>query len=287
MKLSDQHGNADAEVANARSEIARGERFEFGRNWQKYVRNLDENQIDEAKESLVSALGDENFGGKSFLDIGSGSGLFSLAARQLGARVHSVDYDENSVDCAIQLRKKYFPDDENWAIDCGSVLDVEYMESLGKFDIVYSWGVLHQTGDMWSALEIAGKSVADDGKIFISIYNDQNRTSDRWRRVKKFYNSGLTGRIIVTSVGVSYFALKRVKGWIGATLRRQAPKKRRRGMAFLSDAIDWLGGYPHEVAKPEAIFEFYRDRGFQLLHMTTVGGGLGCNEYVFQRVSGN
>ena len=91
--------------------------------------------------------------GKTFLDIGSGSGLFSLAARRLGAKVHSFDFDSNSYGCTMELRKRYFDGDGNWKVEQGSALDRNYIESLGKFDIVYSWGVLHHTGAMWTALE--------------------------------------------------------------------------------------------------------------------------------------
>lgn len=54
-------------------------------------------------------------------------------------------------------------------------------------------------------------------------------------------------------------------------------------MSHWHDWIDWVGGYPFEVAKPELIFDFYRDRGFTLHNMTTCGGGGGCNEFVFIR----
>ena len=54
-----------------------------------------------------------------------------------------------------------------------------------------------------------------------------------------------------------------------------------RGMSYWHDLIDWIGGYPFEVAKPEQVFEFMRLRGFQLERLKTCGGGLGCNEFVF------
>jgi hypothetical protein len=47
--------------------------------------------------------------------------------------------------------------------------------------------------------------------------------------------------------------------------------------------VDWVGGYPFEVAKPEEIFDFYSQRGFSLIKMTTCGGTLGCNELVFRK----
>src|SRR3712207_9119 len=81
-------------------EVARGERFEFGHNWAKYVRLIDAERIAEAERSLTQMLGMPSLAGLRFLDIGCGSGLFSLAARRLGAKVHSLDYDPTSVACA-------------------------------------------------------------------------------------------------------------------------------------------------------------------------------------------
>jgi 2-polyprenyl-3-methyl-5-hydroxy-6-metoxy-1,4-benzoquinol methylase len=121
-------------------EIAQGERFEFGENWSRFLDVLDDERIFEAEKSLKQMLEVEDLAGKSFLDIGSGSGLFSLAARRLGARVHSFDYDPQSVASTRELRRRYFPEDADWSIEEGSILDEEYVRSLGKFDIVYSWG---------------------------------------------------------------------------------------------------------------------------------------------------
>jgi 2-polyprenyl-6-hydroxyphenyl methylase/3-demethylubiquinone-9 3-methyltransferase len=56
-------------------------------------------------------------------------------------------------------------------------------------------------------------------------------------------------------------------------------------MSALHDWKDWLGGYPFEVAKPEAVFDFFRDRGFTLSRLTTRAGTQGCNEFVFVRTA--
>src|SRR5439155_2047567 len=131
-------------------------------------------RIAAAERSLEEMLGRGSLAHKRFLDIGSGSGLFSLAARRLGARrVHSFDYDPQSVACTRELRRRYLPDDPAWTIERGSILDERFAASLGSFDVVYSWGVLHHTGDMWRALELALSTVDDGGLIFVAIYNDQ------------------------------------------------------------------------------------------------------------------
>ena len=163
-------------------------RFEFGKNWSRFLQTLDESRVREVELSLQRALRLEDLSGKSFLDLGSGSGLFSLAARRLGARVHSFDYDLDSVGCTRTLRQRFFPDDGRWTVERGSALDENYMRTLGQFDIVYSWGVLHHTGDLRKALNLAALPVRSQGRLLISIYNDQGGASRRWTRVKIAYN---------------------------------------------------------------------------------------------------
>jgi 2-polyprenyl-6-hydroxyphenyl methylase/3-demethylubiquinone-9 3-methyltransferase len=268
-----------------RAEVARGERFEFGKNWRSFLSVLDDERISEAECSLKSMLGIDTLAGHTFLDIGSGSGLFSLAAMRLGAgRVQSFDYDPQSVACTAELKRRYFPDDPRWTVEQGSALDIDYLQGLGQYDIVYSWGVLHHTGNMWKALENVAPLVKPGGRLFISIYNDQGALSKFWRRVKVLYNKGAAARWLVTMVFIPYFFLR---GLAGDLIRRRNPVrayteyKKSRGMSRVHDWFDWLGGYPFEVASPEAIFGFYRDRGYALTRLKTCRGGLGCNQFVF------
>jgi len=167
-------------------------RFEFGENWSHFVSVLDEHRIAQAQRSLKQAIETETLNGKSFLDIGSGSVLFSLAARRLGARVHYFDYDPQSVACTTEPKRRYFPDDGNWTVEEGSALDTKYFESLEQFDTftlgVYFRGVLHHTGTMYPAFENAHLPVAPGGLLVIAIYNDQGGRSVVWKRIKKLYN---------------------------------------------------------------------------------------------------
>ncbi|MGK7344540.1 MAG: class I SAM-dependent methyltransferase [Candidatus Nitrospinota bacterium M3_3B_026] len=273
-------------MSEAQREIEAGERFEFGENWRRFLSALSEERIKEAENSLVKNLGLESLAGKTFLDIGSGSGLFSLAARRLGAAVVSFDYDPMSVRCAEELKRRYFLDDADWRIERGSALDEEYIKALGSFDIVYSWGVLHHTGDMWRAMENAALPVRQGGLLFISIYNKQPRLSAMWLRVKRLYNRlPAPGQALMTAGFAVYFV---GGGFVMDVLRGQNPMDRhkgkgRRGMSVWRDVRDWIGGLPFEVASPEEVFELYRDSGFVLLKLKTVAGNHGCNEFVFRR----
>ena len=262
------------------SEVSRGERFEFGKNWSRFLSTLDDAKIDTAMKSLRTMLETENLQGKRFLDIGSGSGLFSLAARRLGASVQSFDYDPHSVACTTELRRRYFPNDDQWNVAEGSVLDANYVRSLGQFDVVYSWGVLHHTGAMWTALENAQMPVARGGKLFIAIYNDTGSQARRWLWIKKTYNRLPSVARIPFALAVS--APSQAKSLLGVMLGYKAQGKDR-GMNRWHDMIDWVGGYPYEVAAPEEIFEFYKQRGFSLAKLRCGGVGLGCNEYVLVR----
>jgi 2-polyprenyl-3-methyl-5-hydroxy-6-metoxy-1,4-benzoquinol methylase len=284
MSAGDQLATAHAD------EVARGQRFEFGANWQRFLDVLDDERIAEAELSLREMLGVESLEGRRFLDIGSGSGLFSLAAMRLGAdRVRSFDYDPASVACTAELRRRYFADDARWSVGQGSALDEEFAASLGRWDVVYSWGVLHHTGAMWRALDITQRAVADNGLLFISIYNDQGVKSHAWRFAKRIYNrlpsflrlpftAAVMGPRELLSFGSSV-----ARGKPRAYVRTWTNYKRSRGMSRWHDLVDWVGGYPFEVATPEAIFDFARERGFVLERLKTCAGGLGCNQYVFVR----
>jgi 2-polyprenyl-6-hydroxyphenyl methylase/3-demethylubiquinone-9 3-methyltransferase len=268
-------------------------RFEFGENWRRFLQVLDQERIDEAERSLCEMLECRSLSSLSFLDIGCGSGLFSLAAFRLDAKkIHSMDVDPSSVGCAQELRSRYAPGSTNWQIERASVLDGAHLRSLGQFDIVYSWGVLHHTGNMEAALENAASAVAPGGRLFVSIYNDQGSRSNLWRAIKRWYNRlprALRGPYVVAVMGPRElgFALRcTLRLRPGRYVRAWTEYKRHRGMSRWHDLVDWVGGYPFEVAKPEMIFDFYRARGFSLSKLATCAGDLGCNQFVFVRVPG-
>ena len=257
-------------------------RFAFGENWKRFLQLVDEERILQAAKKLTGTLGDLK--GKSFLDVGCGSGIHSLAAIRLGAsNVLSFDYDFQSVACARELQRRFAPD-ARWKVQQGSVLDEPYMRSIGSFDVVYSWGVLHHTGDMWKALDLVTIPARD--RLMVAIYNDQGWQSRIWKKLKRRYvQSGQLSRraLELVSFGVlwggslAYYTVT-LRPW--TTFSKWRNYGRNRGMSAWTDVVDWAGGYPFEVARPEKLISFYRQRGFEP-QACTLTRRSGCNQFVF------
>lgn len=286
-------------------QTASGTAFPFGANWRRFLSTVDESRIDAAGNSLREVLGDRLCRDARFLDAGCGSGLFSLAAVRLGARVRSFDVDPQSVAATREIQRRFGPPDAAWEITPGSLLEPAFLSGLGEFDIVYSWGVVHHTGDMWRAIDLLQQRVAPGGLLWLAIYNDQEIASRAWTRIKRAYNAlpswlRLPYVLVVGGSWLLWRSLRRIGLMFIATLLRLVSghnpltpaasiysdvrrRQGRRGMHWWYDLVDWIGGWPFEVAKPETVFEFLRDRGFELVHLKTCGGSLGCNEFVLRR----
>jgi len=279
-------------MIDCETEITEGRRFAFGQNWLRFGCLINEERLALARKSLETALGSSDLTGRTFLDVGCGSGLFSLAALRMGAQVQSFDYDPDSVRATEKLRLEFAPDSD-WRIHRGSILDPAFVQELGQADIVYSWGVLHHTGDLWAAMEATCGLVAPGGTLYVSIYNDQGRESQIWTTVKRRYNTsgGVTRQLLLAGsfvylgrhypLSAAMRLARRVRG------DASKPSPRRRGMSRKHDLVDWVGGYPFEVAAPEEVFSFCRERDFELRHLKTCKGGIGCNEFVFTLTAAN
>ncbi len=275
-------------MAEWKEDVEQARRFEFGRNWERFQAILTPDRILEAQRSLREALGRQTLTNSTFLDIGSGSGLFSLAARRLGAQVRSFDFDPDSVACTERLKAIHYPEDRAWTIDRGDVLDRAYLATLGTFDVVYAWGVLHHTGDLWQALSNSASLVAEGGLLYVAIYNDQPLLTPCWTAVKRFYNHA--GRPLRWTMAAAYYTMLSGAFLLADLARGRNPLDRhrgksRRGMGIYRDVVDWLGGYPFQTATPKQVLEFAQKLGFTAVHTTTVGRKSGCNEFVFQRSS--
>lgn len=259
--------------------------FSFGKNWQQFLNTLTDDKIKLAKKSLFDFLGGEQaIKNKTFIDVGCGSGIFSLAAYEAGAsHVVSIDVDQNSLSCAAKLQERLnFP--ANWTISECSALDRNKLLALGHFDIVYSWGVLHHTGNMYQAIDNVSRLVKPQGQFYLAIYNNSRSwtegTSFFWNKSKKFYNYSPS---IVKRVMEYCYTLYLI---IGLSIHGINPYhyihnySTLRGMNFFTDIRDWLGGHPYEYASAEEIIKHVTKNNF-LLRTLKTARHTGCNEFLF------
>lgn len=261
--------------------------FAFGKNWSDYSRTITEADIEAAKGELQRLLGLDSLQGRSFLDIGCGSGIHSLCALKLGAKsVYALDIDPDSVETTRAVLGKYW-EGGNYKVEQQNIFTIGE-EQLPHSDIVYSWGVLHHTGDMWDAIDKASALTKDNGLFAIAIYR-KTLLCQFWKWEKKLFTGG--GAITQRFLTWLFISMKILRDLVRfknplKKIRRHSDKKR--GMKWYTDAIDWLGGYPYESASPEEIERFMKQRGFSLAQSFKTRKrlgvfGTGNAEYLFTR----
>jgi 2-polyprenyl-6-hydroxyphenyl methylase/3-demethylubiquinone-9 3-methyltransferase len=254
--------------------------FSFGKNWEAYLAKcFSEERVRISREWLLRFLELRDLKGMTFLDVGSGSGLSSLAAFDAGAeRVLSFDIDPHSVATTTRARElRGSP--ANWDVLHGSVLDLPFLEGLGTWDIVYSWGVLHHTGRMWESIRNVASRVRPDGVFYTALYTT-DPSSGHWTEVKKIYNAAGPFRKRMMEYGYVWRHLIRPNLFAPFRIRRTIREyKAGRGMDYMTDVRDWLGGYPFEHARIEQVLHFGQDDlGLRLVNLKT---GEANTEYLF------
>ena len=268
--------------------------FAFGRNWRSFLKHyLTDERIEEAARSLREFCGPEAINQKSFIDVGCGSGLFSLAAMHLGAsRIVSIDVDADSVACCESLRQTTGAP-SNWQVRRGSILDAGDIAAIGSFDMVYAWGVLHHTGNMWQAVTNAASLACPGGYLYIAIYNKEERfrihrdgrigSSRFWKFEKRIYSS----LPWVVQNLIDYVLMSLLIAIYCVSLRNPVTEIRKhktlRGMSWRTDIKDWLGGYPYEYATAQEVMDFVSNLGFDIIKVDEKGG-LVNNEFLFRKV---
>lgn len=263
------------------------QRFEFGKNWLDFIqKNYGQEQVETSKNHILKFMERENLNGLTFLDIGCGSGLHSIAALQAGASVvHGFDYDPSSV-AATRYVQNQAGNPGNWTVEQGSVLDDAFMESMPQYDMVYSWGVLHHTGEVWHAIKNAAGRVKPGGLFYIALYSADvqiNPPPQFWLDVKrKYVASGWLTRRYMDLWYVWRFQMHKNPLLLPLFLKRMRDHKKNRGMNIFTDIRDWLGGWPMEFVYDAEATRFCENLGFKLSKIKT---GEACTEFLFIRDS--
>jgi len=257
--------------------------FSFGRNWQKFVeKNFSDERVAISRDHILDFLGVPDLKGKYFLDIGCGSGLHALAAVRSGAeRVVGVDVDPFSVEASRKIREMS-GSPASWEVVRGSILDDAFVAGLAPADIVYSWGVLHHTGDLWKAVRNAASRVRLGGLFYIAIY-EKTETSGASIALKKEYNraSPLRKKAMELAYVYRHFFADRSMKDRRDSIRYMKNYRKTRGMEFWTDIRDWLGGWPYEPATPGEVTAFcVGELGLSQLKVKT---GEANVEYLFGR----
>lgn len=278
-------------------------KFAFGSNWKRFVSNaLTEERLREAQQSLLAYIPEEDYTGL-FIDIGCGSGIFSLAALKIGcSRCVSIDVDRESLEAARMVKERYAGSASFalWDVIYGDILNHHDTDSfIGQGDIVYSWGVLHHTGDMYRAILNAARLTKPGGYFIIALYN-RAPSSPLWLRVKRAYvhAPAFFQAVMVwffygyamALFGMSYL----MKMLVGRSARLP---KQRRGMSHFYNMVDWVGGYPYEYATYEEVVAYVGTLGFVLAKAPSALSSranhwwdritfknTGNNEFVFKKI---
>lgn len=256
--------------------------FDFGSNWRAFSEaRMTPQSLELARESLASLVGAERIRNARFLDVGCGSGLFSLAAAVLDAReVLGFDLSAEAVAVSRDNLARLLPEQTDSGVvrfAQGSILDPAFTATLPRSDVVYAWGSLHHTGAMWRAVDAAAQCTAPGGILVLALYN-RHWTSPLWKIIKNLYNalSGPGRRAMEWALTPPMF----LGAWITTG---RFPMTRDRGMDFRYDLVDWIGGTPYEYASPDEVTVHLEKLGLQRQTLRPQQGFTGCAEYVFHR----
>ena len=261
------------------------ERFGFGKNWDNFIRKyFNDERVEISRKHMLEVLGKSDLRGLYFVDVGCGSGLHSLAALRAGAeRVVGFDYDQNSVDTSLRV-KNHVGNPSNWAVRQGSILDAQFIAALEPADIVYAWGVLHHTGAMWQAMDHTVRLMKTGGLAYIALYDydiQVDPTPEFWLDIKKQYNvASAWGKRRLELWYIWNFTLGRRLYYLPVLIKIILGYRHGRGMAFYTDLVDWLGGWPMEFAKREDVTKWAERHNLTMVKMIT---GQANTEYLFRR----
>ena len=164
----------------------------FGKLWKERMKN---NFLDSRKvllDSFIKNNFDLNFlKGKNVLDMGCGSGRFTLALASMGVK-KAVGVDLGSEGIEIAKRNAKINNIKNARFIRASVLDLPFKDE--SFDFVFCKGVLHHTGNFNKGMQEYYRVMTKNGKGFLYLYGNGGI----------FWNSRKKMREVMKSIPVEY-----------------------------------------------------------------------------------
>jgi len=263
-------------------------RFKFGENWSNYSSSVNLEKIELAKKDIIRLVGDVS--NKSVIDIGCGSGIHTVAFIQLGVKsIVSFDYDLKSVETTKKLVKKFCYKKSKYKVFQADILNIDSLSGLNKrkFDIVYSWGVLHHTGSMFEAIISTTKFLKDNGILVLGLYV-KTKLCNFWYYEKKIFNKYKFLQPLI-KLPFLFFLI------IGLSLKKRSSPykiihdyKKQRGMSIIFDVNDWLGGFPYESIDDNSLLNFLKLKGFKIVRKFNTNSRIGffgaaCGEWVLKK----
>lgn len=259
--------------------------FDFGQNWKEFSEHaLTPERYVQAQRHFSELMSGVPLAGCSFLDIGFGQGLSLLCAQRAGARIHGLDINPKCREVFAFNRGRLELDVDEVPIAVGSILEPQSVDVARSwqpdgFDVVHSWGVLHHTGAMWTAIAHAASLVKPGGHFVLAIYN-RHWSSPAWTAIKRIYVAlPRFAQLAMNWLFVPVIYLAKL------LVTRRNPLAMERGMEFYYNVVDWVGGYPYEYAGRAEIEAFLQPRGFVPERFVDTIVPTGCNEFVFRKAA--
>jgi SAM-dependent methyltransferase len=253
--------------------------FSFGENWLAFLDSVSEESLQAARADVQKWLQPTDVANRTVLDVGSGSGIHSYCFHGLGARqLVSFDLDPRSV-AATQHFWEQAGRPASWRVLTGSILDEDFLRSLGTYETVYAWGVLHHTGQLWKALDNACHLVAPGGCLWVSVYARGPLYPTQLALKQRYNRASRLGKRLILWREIAHLMRQRWRAGQNPLTWNQPVG---RGMTTYHDLVDWLGGLPYEVSDREETVDFCQARGLALDKDQPAPQG-GCSIYLFRR----
>jgi ubiquinone/menaquinone biosynthesis C-methylase UbiE len=212
--------------------------------------------------------------GKSVLDAGCGTGIFSIIFANNGAaRVKGIDISEGSLETGRSLKEKFGL--ENIEFVKEDMLRLPFKDE--EFDIVWAWGTVHHTTDPLAAITELMRVLKRGGSLFLAVY----------KRTRLTFIHEIIRRTLVRTPRRMWTFLSKVMAFFLAPVVFFFKKreKSRKGEKLEELILDWYFVPIRHYYRPKEIQTFLEDRGFVIeKHLAASGRFDSSSNFIFKAV---